>query len=215
MIMRTNLSEALLIGMTFFLVSGSGFAASTTDPIEELKGCARTEDKAVRIACYEALGERVLAEESVETAQVAEVEPDVVESELVEPDVVEPDVLNSQAAAPVVVEAAVSEPAAVEAAVVETAQPQSTRLPDDLGVEKKEEKKSAETKSYRGHVRSCGQMLDDRWYFVFEGGQVWKQSSNGTYRFRECDFDATITKDFFSYKMKIDGGKTLRVRRER
>ena len=70
-------------------------------------------------------------------------------------------------------------------------------------------------KSYRGHVRSCGQLSDDRWYFVFDNEQLWKQSGAGRYRFRECDFDVTITKDFFGYKMKIDGGKTLRVKRER
>ena len=80
---------------------------------------------------------------------------------------------------------------------------------------KKEKKRAAEKKKYRGHVRSCGQMSDDRWYFVFDNGQMWKQSSDGNYRFKQCDFDVTITEDFFGYKMKIDGGKTLRVKRER
>jgi len=49
----------------------------------------------------------------------------------------------------------------------------------------------------------------------FDNEQLWKQSGAGRYRFSECDFDVTITKDFFGYKMKIDGGKTLRVKRER
>ena len=200
--MRINFTVALWIGATLLLLSGRGLAESTLEPLEELKNCARTEDKALRIACYEELGQRVLGEESVATADVAEVVPEVVESSVNEP----------AATAPAVTEAAVAETAVVDTA---SPQPEASRLPDDLGVEKKEEEKPAEKKSYRGHVRSCGQMSDDRWYFVFDSGQVWKQSGNGNYRFKECDFDVTITRDFFSYKMKIDGGKTLRVKRER
>jgi hypothetical protein len=106
------------------------------------------------------------------------------------------------------------EAAATDTQIVETVspQPEAQGLPDDLGFE---EKKAPEKKSYRGHVRSCGQMSDFRWYFVFDSGQVWKQSGDGSYRFKECDFDVTITKDFFGHKMKIDGGKSIRVRRER
>ena len=196
--MRINFPGTLLFGTTLFMISASSVAASAADPIEELKGCARTEDKAVRMACYEALGARVLGEESDSVMSPPDVEPAVSE--------------------PVVAASAVAEVAVVESVVAEAAPPppEPNRLPDDLGVEKKkEEKKPAEKKSFRGHVRSCGQTSDDRWYFVFESGQVWKQSSNGIYRFKECDFDVTITKDFFSYKMKIDGGKTLRVKRER
>ena len=94
-------------------------------------------------------------------------------------------------------------------------QPEAQRVPDDLGIEKKKKEQAAKKKSYRGHVRSCGQMSDNRWYFVFDRGQMWKQSSDWIHRFKECDFDVTITKDFFGYKMKIDGGITLRVKRER
>jgi hypothetical protein len=170
--MRIHLTPVLLIGATLFLLSGRGFAASEMDALEELRNCARTEDSAARVACYEELGKRVLGEESIKTAEVA-----VVESV--------------------------------------SSQPEPQRLPDDLGIANKEDKNAAEDESYRGHVRSCGQLSDDRWYFVFDNEQLWKQSSAGRYRFSECDFDVTITKDFFGYKMKIDGGKTLRVKRER
>jgi len=101
------------------------------------------------------------------------------------------------------------EPNVTEAPAVEiaAAAPVSEQIPEDLGTD--------ERKTFRGHVGSCGQMSDDRWYFVFDNGQVWNQSSSGKYRFKECDFDVTITKDFFGFKMKIDGGKTLRVKRRR
>ena len=190
--MRINLPGILLFGTMLLGLSGNVVAATPTDSLEELKECARTDDTTARIACYEALGARVLGEESENTVSSADAESAVAE--------------------PAAVEAT-----AVEATVVETApsQAESSPMPDDLGVEKKKEEKPAEKKSYRGHVRSCGKMSDDRWYFVFDSGQVWKQSGNGKYRFKECDFDVTLTKDFFSYKMQIDGCKTLRVRRER
>jgi hypothetical protein len=99
------------------------------------------------------------------------------------------------------------------AIAVATTSPEADRMPDNLG--KVDRKEGKEKKTYRGHVQSCGQMFDNKWYFVFDNGQVWKQSSRGSYKFEKCDFDVSITKDFFSYKMKIDGGKSLRVRRER
>ena len=101
------------------------------------------------------------------------------------------------------------EPNVTEAPAVEVAAaaPVSEQMPEDLGTD--------ERKTFRGHVDSCGQLSDDRWYFVFDNGQVWNQSSSGNYRFKECDFDVTITKDFFGYKMKIDDGKTVRVKRKR
>ena len=218
--MRIKVTSVLLIGTTLFLLSGRGLAASEKEALEELKNCARIEDSAVRVACYEELGKRVLGDKSIKTTEVAVVEPadagpDVVQTEVIEAEVVEPKVVE-----PEVEEPAVNAPqaaAAAETKVVETApsQPEAQGLPDDLGIEKKEKKRAAEKKKYRGHVRSCGQMSDDRWYFVFDNGQMWKQSSDGNYRFKQCDFDVTITEDFFGYKMKIDGGKTLRVKRER
>lgn len=201
--MRINLIAVLLVAMSLFLLTGRGHAAPEVELLEELRNCARTEDSVARIACYEQLGKRVLGEESIKTAEVAAVETDVVEAGAGEPG----------PTASLAVEAAnVPESKAAE---MVPPQPDVQRLPDDLGINNTKEKKSAEKKSYRGHVRSCGQTSDDRWYFVFDSGQMWKQSNNGTYRFKECDFDVTITKDFFGFKMAIDGGKTLRVKRRR
>ena len=89
-------------------------------------------------------------------------------------------------------------------------------MPEDLGKadeEKAEKKKEQEAALGAGHVNSCRLGNDGRWVFHFDGGQVWRQSSNAQYRFEECDFDVTITKDFFGYKMKMEGRGSIRVRR--
>jgi len=91
-----------------------------------------------------------------------------------------------------------------------------TELPDDLGgssFEKAAEEKTGKAPAPTGHVRKCRKTNNDMWYFYFDNGQQWKQSGQGSYRFKECDFYATISKDRFGYKMKIEGGKTVRVKR--
>jgi len=84
-------------------------------------------------------------------------------------------------------------------------------LPDDLGKLKTTETKNTE---YSGMVTSCkeGQLGD--WYFFFDNGQVWKEVDGRRLYFKECNFDVTITKGLFGYKMKIDSiDKTIPVKR--
>jgi hypothetical protein len=67
-----------------------------------------------------------------------------------------------------------------------------------------------------GHVRSCQQASDKRWFFVLDNGDVWKQSGGTIRRFSDCDFDVVIRKDLFGHKMSIEGDdKTIRVRRHK
>ena len=48
----------------------------------------------------------------------------------------------------------------------------------------------------------------------FSNGQVWKQSKNDRVHFRDCNFDVTITKDFFGYKMQQEGeNRRIRIKR--
>ena len=55
-----------------------------------------------------------------------------------------------------------------------------------------------------------------KYVFYFEGGQVWKQVSDKRLFFRDCDFNVTVTKDVFGYKMQIDGEKSkIRISRLR
>ena len=79
-------------------------------------------------------------------------------------------------------------------------------LPDDLG-------KSSGI-NYSGLITSCKKGYYGNWYFIFDNGQVWKEVNKRNLRFKECNFNATITRDAFGYKMQIDGvDKTIRVRR--
>lgn len=60
----------------------------------------------------------------------------------------------------------------------------------------------------------CTERSDGRYVFYFSNGQVWRQSKNDRVRFRDCNFDVTITKDFFGYKMQEDGEKRrIRIKR--
>ena len=91
-----------------------------------------------------------------------------------------------------------------ETATATNAQP----LPDDLG--------KAKNIQYVGLITSCKKGYYGDWYFIFDNGQVWKDVNNRDLRFKECNFNATITKDAFGYKMRIDGvEKTIRVKRNR
>jgi hypothetical protein len=81
-------------------------------------------------------------------------------------------------------------------------------LPDELGRSK--------TTEYVGLITSCKQDGRGDWYFFFDNGQVWKEVNKRSRRFKECNFNATITEDGFGYKMRIDGSdRTIRVRRHR
>ena len=81
-------------------------------------------------------------------------------------------------------------------------------LPDDFG--------SSKSIQYGGLITSCKKGHYGNWYFIFDNGQVWKEVNKRNLRFKECNFNATITRDAFGYKMQIDGiEKTIRVRRNR
>jgi hypothetical protein len=79
-------------------------------------------------------------------------------------------------------------------------------LPDDLG--------SPENVQYSTVVTSCKKGYYGDLYFVFDNGQVWKHTGNRRLRLKECNFNATIMKDAFGYKMQADGiDGSIRVKR--
>ena len=97
----------------------------------------------------------------------------------------------------------VAQPEAVTATATD-AQP----LPDDYG--------SIKSIKYTGLITSCKQGHYGDWYFIFDNGQVWKEVNKSKLRFKECNFNATITRYAFGYKMQIDGiEKSIRVKRNR
>ena len=96
-----------------------------------------------------------------------------------------------------------AQPEAVTATATD-AQP----LPDDFGRSKNVQ--------YGGLITSCKKGRYGDWYFIFDNGQVWKVVNNRNLRFKECNFNATITRDTFGHKLQIDGvEKTIRVKRNR
>jgi len=91
-------------------------------------------------------------------------------------------------------------------------------LTEEVGQEQLDSKDrpDQEPEAFAGRVTDCRQNVDGKWYFYFANGQVWKESNSGKQRFKDCDFEATITKDVFGYKMQIDGeGKKIRIGRVR
>lgn len=106
------------------------------------------------------------------------------------------------------------EPTNIEPTREEIAQPEAVTgtainaqpLPDDLGYTKEIE--------FSGLITSCKQSSSGTWYFTFDNGQVWKEANQRERRFKECNFDVTIKKDVFGYKMRIHELETsVRVRR--
>lgn len=83
--------------------------------------------------------------------------------------------------------------------------PEPAPLTQDVGQEQLENRPDSEPLIVTGRVTECRQSSGDRWLFVFDNGQVWRQRKEGRRSFRECDFGVTITRDFFGYKMQIDG----------
>jgi hypothetical protein len=147
----------LVLGAALLSSPLNSLNAAEPNPIDELKECARTEKTKKRVACYEALGKRVLGEE-------------------VKTDAPEPPTDAANAF-------------------------------DDL---------DDEYIPILGHVKSCQEASDRRWFFILDDGEVWKQSGGRTRRFKDCDFDVIIRKDVFGYKMEIAGDdQKVRVKRHK
>lgn len=89
---------------------------------------------------------------------------------------------------------------------------------DDFGAEKLADKKAEkeQPKSVSARVVRCVKDVRNKYHFYLEGGQVWKQVSDKRLNYKECDFNVTISRDFFGYKMQVEGEKSrTRVSRTR
>lgn len=63
-------------------------------------------------------------------------------------------------------------------------------------------------------VTACRRDDRRKYYFYLENGQVWRQNDDDRLRFKECNFNATIVRDGFGYKLQIEGQKRrTRVKR--
>jgi len=106
----------------------------------------------------------------------------------------------------------VAQPEALTTATATNVQP----LPDDLGVSTFGDDQESKSIKYSGKIRSCKKGQYGDWYFFLENGQIWKEVNKRNRRFKECDFNVTIAKDVFGYKMRIDALEmSVRVRRHK
>ena len=110
-------------------------------------------------------------------------------------------------------------PEAAEKEPTDTAPPSApVPLTQDVGAEQLagKHRPEGEPEIVHGKVTECKKDASNKYYFVFDNGQVWKQRSTARLPVGECDFPVTITKDSFGYKMQIDGeGKKIRIGRIR
>lgn len=156
-----RLFRGLLLSALSIVIPSSLFAEETV--LEGLQSCATLDDAALRLACYDKLGEQRDKEQDV----------------------------------------AVDTPAIP---------------PDDLGAGslRRDDKEETEELAVVAKVNRCSKNSRKKFLFYLEGGQVWKQLSDRRLPFKECEFNVTISKDFFGYKMQVEGEKSrFRVSRVR
>jgi hypothetical protein len=156
--------------------------------------CKSMQDSVARLACYDALNSPSAPQQSDPAERAGPVVPD----------------------APVDAPPATPKPAAaVPAASPQPDESAPEMLSDKVGRETLGPKKGEEV-LVRGRIVSCREDLTGKYVFYFENGQVWRQKGNSRVRWKECDFEVTISKDFFGYKMVRDGDdRKVRIARDK
>ena len=150
----------------------------------ELLRCAALPAETARVKCYDALAQRDPQPAETGAASKPE-EPKPVEDPPLPPD---PETEPSSA--------------------------QTVEITDDVGREQLDGDEDTQAEVYHATVTSCKKNSSGRVFFFFENGQIWKQTDYSRFRHRECNFDITLTRDAFGYKMKIaDQKASYRVSR--
>jgi len=125
-------------------------------------------------------------------------------------------VLDAEAKAETAEPAAEPEPPAPATTVATAAVAGTPALKEDLGGEQFRKEPDPADGVNRGLITSCKKGPSDRWYFYFDNGQVWKQTNSGRLHLSDCERVATISKDWFGYRMEIEGHKgKIRIARVR
>ncbi len=212
--MRTNRKTTRSVfGSLPMIAAGCAlsFAAAAESSVEEdLKQCAALQDQAARLACYDGIVARMPdaepptpevtapvleqpSEEAVAAEEVSDADSVVADAEQVSKDAV----------------AAVTEEASDEGAAAAEEAAAAKAANDErlatLG-------QPGEQVEVQARVVRCTRDSRRRYYyFYFENGQIWKQKSDRRLRYKECDFNVTITKDFFGYRM-VPEGETGKIR---
>lgn len=186
------------------------------DLFAELRRCSLIDDGPARLECYDALSGR-RSPAAGEVRQEAAAEPDQKKFDQTATGVT----TSGQAR---VGEGLLDGPAADKTSLD---QKRAEEVPankeiadakslDDLGSETlpRGNRDDAAKREVRATVSRCEKDVRKKYLFYFENGQIWKQTSDTKLYFKECNFNVTITKDFFGYKMKTDNNnRQIRISR--
>ena len=187
------------------LIAPTATYAQIDDPLGALKACARIQATADRVECYETLGRKALQTEAAAADGAAMPAAGGV------PESTEP----AEALAVPAVETEMPPPEPVKTAEAQ-AEPANTfpKMTDDLGGPEFRKRAGKTMPTFAGVVTSCRKDSYGKYYFYFDNDQIWKQSGGARLRYRECQFNVTVTKDFGGYVMRIEGRKgRVRIRR--
>lgn len=193
-------------------------AQDESELLPQLRACRAIADDALRLTCYDMLG-KVQSQVSEADAdidsgpQAVTAKPVGNAGEALSDSAAAIDnaaVVASAAATTGVATSSTPEPAAAQVA---TTEPEYAALTDDIGAWSVRSANDAK-RPIRAKVTRCFQNARDEYFFGFENGQIWKYKGNRRLRYKECNFEVTITRDGFGYKMQSAGEKrTLRISR--
>lgn len=194
---RRNAQTLHFVGLVLLCVTASSQADDSI--AAGIQRCAAIAAPMDRLACFDALADVSESARGVVPAKSESAR----------------DTAADPAPAPVAVPAMAESPSditpepapdTVAASAPEAAAPTAKTL-DELDAETspRESRSKDEKLLVRARVTRCEKDARKKYYFVFENGQVWKQVSERRLRYKKCEFDVTITKDFFGYKMQPDG----------
>ena len=183
-IMDTN-RHMVSVGAALCLTLWLSNSMAEQDALQaELLRCAALPAETERVKCYDALAQRDLRPTEPGAAGKRE-EPKPVEDPPLPP-----------------------EP------VTEPSSAQTVEITDEVGREQVGDSDDAKATAYSARVTSCQKNSSGRVFFFLDNGQIWKQTDYARIRYRECDFDVTLTRDAFGYKLKVvDKKSSYRVSR--
>jgi hypothetical protein len=155
--------------------------------------CRSIEDNSERLACYDRLSAPPVPPPTPTPTPAPQAAPQAAPA---------PQQVPDQAAAT---------PSATESAAAPAA---AVILDDSIGKERVTASEDKEKVLVAGHVSSCREDRSGKFRFYFDNGQIWLQKDNKRVPWKECDFDVSIEKDFFGYKMRAAGDdRTIRISR--
>lgn len=181
---------AILVTVVCVIVPFVSFAEDERP--DELWRCSLIDDSLARLDCYDTLSGRTSPTASESAGSLRDTSTTV----------------NQKIPDQNVVATTVDEQEAVGKHMLDEKVADAKTL-DDLGSETlpMSARKEVEKLEVRAKVSRCKKDYRKKYLFYFDNDQIWKQTSDKKLYFKDCNFDVTITQDFFGYKMQADGEK--------